>query len=158
MEVQVEAKADGFDGDQDDQVNDRQGSWRGERTRGEPIRAEQSAGPEVHSSWTLQDSLTQEGEPGEEGGGAEAEQRQQQDQQVEGDAAGLAPPALKGARVRRAVAASAEEEQAGGGVPSPVGVGVRTDDCGTNQRLDGPGTDQGQQERTHKTPDTLKGN
>lgn len=75
-------------------------------------------------------SVTEEGEPGEEGGRAEAEQRQQQDQQVEGDAAALPPPALEGGHVRRGVAAVAagEVEQAVGGVPSPVGVRVRTED------------------------------
>lgn len=41
MEVQVEAKVDSFDGDQDDQVDHRQGSWRDEKMRG---RSHQSGG------------------------------------------------------------------------------------------------------------------
>lgn len=79
-------------------------------------------------------SITEEGEPGEEGGGAEAEQRQQQHDQVQGDGAGFTPPVSKGADVRGRVATVGQEKHSVGGVPSPVAVRERTDDCGTHQR------------------------
>lgn len=90
-------------------------------------------------------SITQEGEPGKEGSRAEAEQRQQQDDQVQRDGAGFTPPVSEGADVG-CVAAVGEEKHFISGVSSPVGVRVRTDDCGTDQRLESQFTEfRGQQ-------------
>jgi len=70
--------------------------------------------------------LTQEREPGEERGGAEAEQRQQQRDEEEGDGVGFTPPVFKGG-VRSFISTGGEVKADGGGVPSRVSVGKRTD-------------------------------
>lgn len=100
------------------------GHWNKNLTAGLKLTTQTASG-----GWRL---LTQEGEPGEEGGRAEAQQRQQQDDEVERDGVGFAPPLLE----RGAISAGADQRDDHGVVVSRLSVWERTNDCGAKRRLE----------------------